>query len=67
MSMISRLAGALVLLLAASIAQAQNKVPAELALEALVEPARVNFELEFIPSDAEWRMVLIHVKLGDPS
>ena len=146
MSMITRLAGALVLLLAASIAQAQNKVPAELALEALVkasllsfndanitgnytvfharlskpfrdqfpperlketfkdfsqkhidihvvaafkptyaepsmidpdgklrvrgyfptEPVRVNFELDFIPSDAEWRLVLIHVKLGDP-
>jgi hypothetical protein len=147
MSMIARLAGALVLLLAASIAQAQNKVPAELALEAVVkasllsfndanitgnytvfharlskpfreqfpperlketfkdfsqkhidihvvaafkptyteppmidpdgklrvrgyfptEPVRVNFELDFIPSDAEWRLVLIHVKLGDPS
>ena len=147
MSMITRLAGALVLLLAASIAQAQNRVPAELALEALVkasllsfndanvtgnytvfhdrlskpfreqfsparlketfkdfsekhidihvvaafkptyveppridpdgklrvkgyfptEPVRVNFELDFIPSDAEWRLVLIPVKLGDPS
>jgi hypothetical protein len=146
MCLIARLVGALVLALAAPIAQAQNKVPAELALEALVkasllsfndanvtgnytvfhdrlskpfrdqfsserlketfrdfsekhidihvvaafkptyaespmidpdgklrvkghfptEPVRVNFELDFIPSDAEWRLVLIHVKLGDP-
>ncbi len=146
MSMIARLAGVLVLLLAVPIAQAQNKVPSELALEALVkasllsfndanvtgnytvfherlskpfrdkfspeqlketfkdfsqkhidihvvaafkptyaespkidpegklqvkgyfptEPVRVNFELGFIPSDAEWRLILIHVKLSDP-
>ena len=147
MSMITRLAGALVLLLATSIAQAQNKVPAELALEALVkasllsfndanitgnytvfharlskpfreqfppdrlketfkdfsqkhidihvvaafkptyteapmidpdgklqvrgyfptEPVRVNFELDFIPSDGEWKLIRIHVKVGSPS
>jgi ABC-type glycerol-3-phosphate transport system substrate-binding protein len=145
MSMIIRLVGALVLLLATSAAQAQNKVPSERALEALVkasllsfndanitgnytvfrdklskpfrdqfsperlketfkdfnqkhidievvaafkptyvapptidaegklqvkgyfptDPVRVNFELDFIPSDTEWKLVLIHVKLGD--
>jgi hypothetical protein len=30
------------------------------------EPVRVNFELDFIPSDAEWKLVSIHVKLGTP-
>src|SRR5262245_12844290 len=30
------------------------------------EPVRVNFELDFIPSDAEWKLVRIHVKLGAP-
>jgi hypothetical protein len=144
MSMIARLAGMLVLLLAMGAAQAQNKVPSERALEVLVktsllsfndanvtgnytvlhdklskpfrqeyppeklkeafkreknidielvaalkpayepapsidsqgkllvrgyfptEPVRVNFELDFIPSDAEWKLVSIHVKLGTP-
>jgi hypothetical protein len=146
MSMIARLAAMLVLLLAMSAAQAQNKVPSERALEVLVktsllsfndanvtgnytvlhqklskpfrqefpperlqeafkefreknidielvaalkpvyepapsidaqgklivkgyfptEPVRVNFELDFIPSDAEWKLVSIHVKLGTP-
>lgn len=28
------------------------------------EPTQVNFELEFIPSDAEWKLIRIHVKLG---
>lgn len=28
------------------------------------EPTQVNFELEFIPSDAEWKLISIHVKLG---
>jgi hypothetical protein len=26
------------------------------------EPSRLNFELEFIPSDAEWKMIRIYVK-----
>ena len=26
------------------------------------EPSRVNFELEFIPSDGEWKMIRIYVK-----
>lgn len=30
------------------------------------EPARVNFELDFIPSDGEWKLIRIHVKLGAP-
>lgn len=147
MSVIARLVIALVMLLAASLAQAQNKVPSERALEALVkssllsfndanitgnfavfhaklskpfrqqfpperlketfkefgeknididivaalkptyttapsidpeghllvkgffptEPMRVNFELEFIPSDGEWRLVRIDVKVDAPS
>jgi hypothetical protein len=31
------------------------------------EPARVNFELDFIPSDGEWKLIRIHVKVGSPS
>ena len=144
MSVIARLAGMLVLLLAMPAAQAQNKVPSERALETLVktsllsfndanvtgnyavlhaklskpfreqfpperlketfkefndkrididvvvtygptyaappaidaegklavrgffptEPVRVNFELDFIPSDGEWKLIRIHVKVG---
>jgi hypothetical protein len=30
------------------------------------QPVRVNFELDFIPSDAEWKLIRIHVKLGAP-
>jgi hypothetical protein len=30
------------------------------------EPVRVNFELEFIPSDGEWKLIRIHVKLDQP-
>jgi hypothetical protein len=147
MSAIVRLVGAFVLLLAATAAQAQNKVPSDRALEALVksslltlndanvtgnyavlhaklskpfreqfspeklkatfkefskgnadydiiaamkpaydpqpvvdsegklvvkgsfptEPSRVQFELEFIPSDGEWKLIRIHVKLGSKS
>jgi len=26
------------------------------------EPSRLNFELEFIPSDAQWKMIRIYVK-----
>jgi len=144
MSMIARLVGMLVLLLAMGAAQAQNKVPSERALEVLVktsllsfndanvtgnytvlheklskpfrqefppeklkeafkefseknidieliaalkpsyeqppsidpegklvikgyfptEPIRVNFNLAFIPSDAEWKLIRLNVKLG---
>ena len=145
MSMIARLVAALVLLLAWRAAQAQNKVPSERALEALVktsllsfndanvtgnytvfhaklskpfreqfpperlketfkefseknidieliaalkptydraadrsiprascvvkgyfptEPIRVNFDLAFIPSDGEWKLIRLNVKLG---
>jgi len=28
------------------------------------EPSRLLFELEFIPSDGEWKLIRIHVKLG---
>ena len=28
------------------------------------EPIRVNFELDFIPSDGEWKLIRINVKLG---
>lgn len=147
MSAIARLVGALVLLLAATAAQAQNKVPSDRVLETLVksslltlndanvtgnysvlhaklskpfrqqfspeklketfrefsrgnadfdiiaamqpaydpapvvdgdgklvvkgsfptEPSRLLFELEFIPSDGEWKLIRIHVKLGSKS
>ncbi|TAJ28059.1 MAG: hypothetical protein EPO67_16705 [Reyranella sp.] len=142
--MIFRLAGVVALLFAAAVAQAQNKVPSDRALEALVkvslltfndanvtgnyavlhaklskpfreqfpperlkevfkdfneknidfdiiaamtptydpkpsvdgdgklivkgtfptEPSRLAFELDFIPSDAEWKLIRINVKLG---
>ena len=144
MSVIARLVGMLVLLLALSAAQAQNKVPSERAFETLVktsllsfndanvtgnytvlhdklskpfrqefppeklkeafrefseknidieliaalkpfyeppasidsegklvvkgyfptEPIRVNFNLAFIPSDGEWKLIRLNVKLG---
>lgn len=147
MSAIVRLLGAVTLLLAASVVQAQNKVPPDRVLEALVknsllslndanvtgnysvlhaklskpfreqfppeklkatfkefnrnnadfdiiaamlpaydprpavdedgklvvkgsfptEPSRLLFELEFIPSDGEWKLIRIHVKLGSKS
>jgi hypothetical protein len=140
MSMVTRLVGALVLLLAMGAAQAQNKVPSERTLEVLVktsllsfndanvtgnytvlhdklskpfrqeyppeklketfkefseliaalkptyeppasidsegklvvkgyfptEPIRVNFNLAFIPSDGEWKLIRLNVKLGTP-
>ncbi len=31
------------------------------------EPTRVNFRLEFIPSDGEWKLISINVKLGPAS
>jgi hypothetical protein len=31
------------------------------------EPSRLQFELEFIPSDGEWKLIRIHVKLGSQS
>ena len=31
------------------------------------EPSRLLFELEFIPSDGEWKLIRIHVKLGSGS
>lgn len=31
------------------------------------EPSRLLFELEFIPSDGEWKLIRIHVKLGSRS
>ena len=30
------------------------------------EPTRVNFGLEFIPSDGEWKLISINVKIDDP-
>jgi hypothetical protein len=30
------------------------------------EPVRVNFELDFIPSDGDWKLIRIHVKLDSP-
>jgi hypothetical protein len=30
------------------------------------EPVRVQFDLEFIPSDGEWKLLSIHVKTADP-
>jgi len=146
MTLLVRLLGVIALILATSVAQAQNKVPSERALEALVkttlltfndanvtgnytvfhakiarpfreqfsverlertfrdfskkhvdvdivaalkptydpapkvdgdgkllvkgyfptEPLRVYFNLEFIPSDAEWKLISINVKVDDP-
>jgi hypothetical protein len=31
------------------------------------EPVRVNFELDFIPSEGEWKLIRIHVKVNSPS
>lgn len=31
------------------------------------DPTRVNFELGFIPSDGEWKLISINVKLGPAS
>jgi hypothetical protein len=30
------------------------------------EPMRVNFELDFIPSDGEWKLIRINVKVDSP-
>jgi hypothetical protein len=30
------------------------------------EPLQVYFNLEFIPSDGEWKLIAINVKVGDP-
>jgi hypothetical protein len=30
------------------------------------EPLRVNFDLAFIPSDGEWKLISINVKIDDP-
>lgn len=30
------------------------------------EPLQVYFDLEFIPSDGEWKLISINVKVGDP-
>jgi hypothetical protein len=30
------------------------------------EPLQVYFNLEFIPSDGEWKLISINVKVGDP-
>jgi len=30
------------------------------------EPVRVNFQLDFIPSDGEWKLIRINVKLDAP-
>ena len=30
------------------------------------EPLQVHFDLEFIPSDGEWKLIGINVKVGDP-
>ncbi|MBY0324834.1 MAG: hypothetical protein K2X72_39395 [Reyranella sp.] len=31
------------------------------------EPKQVHFSLEFIPSDGEWKLIGINVKIGDPN
>jgi hypothetical protein len=30
------------------------------------EPLRLYFDLEFIPSDGEWKLIGINVKVDDP-
>jgi len=30
------------------------------------EPLRLNFDLAFIPSDGEWKLISINVKIDDP-
>lgn len=62
MSLIVRLVGALVLLLAASIAQAQNKVPSELALEALVKASLLSFN----DANVTGNYTVFHARLSKP-
>ncbi len=31
------------------------------------EPKQVHFSIEFIPSDGEWKLIGINVKIGDPN
>src|SRR5260370_27337476 len=62
MSMIARVAGMLVLLLAMSAAQAQNKVPAERALETLVTTSLLSFNDANVSGD----YAVFHAKLSKP-
>jgi hypothetical protein len=62
MSLVSRLVCAVVLLLAVSAAQAQNKVPSERALEALVKVSLLSFNDANVTGNYE----VFHAKLSKP-
>ena len=62
MSMIVRLAAALVLVLAMGAAQAQNKAPSERALEALVKASLLSFN----DANVTGNYTVFHAKLSKP-
>jgi hypothetical protein len=62
MSTVARLVGALVLLLGVSAAQAQNKVPSERALEALVKASLLSFN----DANVTGNYTVFHAKLSKP-
>ena len=62
MSMIARLVAMLVLLLAMGAAQAQNKVPSERALEALVKTSLLSFN----DANVTGNYTVLHAKLSKP-
>ena len=69
MTTIARMLAVMALTLAASLAQAQNKVPSERALEALVKTTLLTFNdanVTVIPSDGEWKLIRINVKVDSP-
>lgn len=62
MSMITRLIAALVLFLAVSSAQAQNKVPSEFTLEVLVKTSLLSFN----DANVTGNYAVLHAKLSKP-
>lgn len=62
MSLIVRLLGLVLLLLAAATAQAQNKVPSERALEALVKATLLSFN----DANVTGNYTVFHAKLAKP-
>src|SRR6266850_2731298 len=62
MSVIARLVGMLVLPLALSVAQAQNKVPSERALETLVKTSLLSFN----DANMTGNYTVLHARLSKP-
>jgi hypothetical protein len=62
MSVIARIVAALVLLLAVSAAEAQNKVPSDRALEALVKASLLTFN----DANVTGNYTVLHAKLSKP-